>query len=596
MSNSPPGRLSPLWSGLAYGLMVYLSLPPVSLWPLTFAAVGVLLWAGCRTGAGMGMGGGPSARRAALLFGLGTLPVWFAEQAWLLNVTPVGYPLLSIYLAAWSGLTVYVVAVVRTCGRAVPMVIGAPLVYVAVSVLRGEVVLSGYPWFLAGHPLIDSPPLAAPGAVLGVYFVGFLVVALAGSLADAAGWSGVSRRWGGVGAVVVAVVWAGTSMLGRGRSGRAERELRVGIVQTNVPQGAKMEWSADSIANDFGRFMVLTRKLTDNQPAPQLIAWPETMFPGVSLNDGAVQAFESVFRANHPEVGADERSLNMLLVRALRRVQAESGIPMLIGSDEVEGARLERTADGLARFAYDHKYNSVVLLSGGEVSQTRYEKVALTPFGEIIPVAWRWPAVQRAVLSLGAGGMKFDLSVGRNPGPITIPGVAVDGRELSVATPICFEVTRSELCRRLVYGGTGKGWWGGERRADLIVNLSNDGWFGDIVDAPVPSDAGRYQHLLIARWRCVELGVPMVRAVNTGVSAAVDASGRVLPLAAVEAPGSPTRSDGAMIATVTLTDRATIFGSIGNVFAWCVLVAGWALVAWAWIVGRRSRAVGARLR
>lgn len=606
-SNSPPGRFTPLWSGLAYGLLVYLSLPPVSLWPLTFAAVGVLLWAACRAGAAGGVGGGgggggggiggvgggPSPRRAAFLFGLGTLPLWFAEQAWLLNVTQVGYPLLAIYLAAWSALTVYLLAVVRTCGRRVPMVVAAPLVCVAVSVLRGEVVLSGYPWFLAAHPLIDSPRLAAPAAVFGVYFVSFLVIALAGSLADAAGWSGVQRRWGGVGAGVVLIVWIAASIVGREGEGPAntQRELRVGVVQTDVPQGAKMQWSTDSITSDFGRFMVLTRKLTDNQPAPQLILWPETMFPGNSLNAPAVEVFEAVVRANHPEISSDEQSLNMLLVRALLRLQTESRIPMLIGSDEIDGARLERGPDGKAKFAYDHKYNSVVLLDNGKVSAARYDKIALTPFGEVIPVVWRWPSVQQEVLSLGASGMKFDLSVGRHPDPITIPGLTIDGREVAAATPICFEVTRSDLCRRLVYGGPH-----GKRRADLMINLSNDGWFGDITDAPVPSDAGRYQHLLIARWRCVELGVPMVRAVNTGVSGAIDNAGKMLPLAAVEPLKSPTRSDGAMIATVDLTDRTTIFGSIGNSFAWVTLCAGSALAAWAWIVGRRSRAIGRRLR
>lgn len=584
--NPPPGRFAPFWSGLAYGLLVYLSLPPVSLWPVTFAAVGVLLWAACRTGAG-----GPSPRRAALLFGLGSLPLWFAEQAWLLNVTPVGYPLLAIYLAGWTALTVYVVAIVRTSGRPIPMVIAAPLVYVAVSVLRGEVVLSGYPWFLAGHALIDSPQLAAPAAVFGAYFVSFLLVSIVGSLADAAGWSGVQRRWGGVGAATVALVWVVTSMLGRGEPGKFERELRVGIVQTNVPQGAKMEWSADTIASDFGRFMVLTRKLTDNQPAPQLIVWPETMFPGVSLNDQAVETFESVFRANNPDVGPDERSLNMLLVRALRRVQSESRIPMLIGSDERDGTRLERAANGRAEFAYDHKYNSVVLLHDGKVAAARYDKIGLTPFGEIIPVAWRWPSVQQAVLSLGAEGMKFDLGIGQHPDPISIPGLAVGGRNVAAATPICFEVTRSSLCRRLVYGGPE-----GARRADLLINVSNDGWFGDIVNAPVPSDAGRYQHLLVARWRCVELGVPMVRAVNTGVSCAIDAGGRLLPTEAIEAPKSPTRSDGAMIATVPLTNRTTIFGAIGNVFAWVVLAVGGTLATWAWLVGRRTRAIGRQLR
>jgi apolipoprotein N-acyltransferase len=579
----------PMAGGFAHGLLIFLSLPPVSLWPVTFAAVAVLIWAGCHTGPAAGV----SPRRVSLLFGLGTLPWWLAQQVWLLNVTPVGFPLLAIYLAAWSGLTVYLIALLRTCGRPMPMVISAPLAWLACEVLRGEFVLSGYAWFLAGHPLIDAAPLAAPAAMFGAYFVSFLVAALAGSLADAAGWSGVHRRWGGAGAAVVVFVWSLSSVMGRSGGdapGKLVRELRVGVVQTNVPQGQKLSWTAETIASDFRRFMELTRKLLDSQPTPQVIVWPETMFPGVSLNDRTVEAFEAVFRVNKPSLGERDRSLNLMMVQTLRRIQGESKVPMLIGSDELEGARMERLPSGEADLFHDAKYNSVVLLHDGVVSQSRYDKIELTPFGEFIPLAWRWSAVQDWVLELGAGGMKFDLAVGRRAEPIVIPGTGTNqSNPIAAATPICFEVTRSSLCRRLVYAV------GGTRRADLLMNLSNDGWFGDIFIPPVPSDAGRAQHLLASRWRCVELGVPMVRAVNTGISAAIGADGRMLPVEKVEGLTAATRTDGAMIATVPITTRVTIFGRVGNVFAYTFMVLGWLVCGWAWFVGRRTRAISRRM-
>jgi apolipoprotein N-acyltransferase len=265
---------------------------------------------------------------------------------------------------------------------------------------------------------------------------------------------------------------------------------------------------------------------------------------------------------------------------------------MLIGSDERDGARLERRGDGSADLGYDKKYNSVVLIVDGEVAAppARYDKIELTPFGEFIPLAWRWPSIQKAVLDLGAGGMKFDLAVGQRADPIAIPGINLDGHGVVAATPICFEVTRSALCRELVYGGPG-----GKRRADLLVNLSNDGWFGDISTAPVPSDAGRAQHLLAARWRCVELGVPMVRAVNTGISCAVGPSGAMIPGEIVDGLRPATRADGAMVAHVPLSDRSTIFGRIGNVFAFVAMGVGWAAFGWAWVAGRKNRAISRRL-
>jgi apolipoprotein N-acyltransferase len=111
----------------------------------------------------------------------------------------------------------------------------------------------------------------------------------------------------------------------------------------------------------------------------------------------------------------------------------------------------------------------------------------------------------------------------------------------------------------------------------------------------VPADAGRAQHLLAARWRCVELGVPMVRAVNTGISCAVDQSGSLIGPEVVDGLRRNVREDGALVAHVPLTDRATIFGRIGNVFAYAAMGVGWAVFAWAWVVGRKNRAISRRL-
>ena len=129
----------------------------------------------------------------------------------------------------------------------------------------------------------------------------------------------------------------------------------------------------------------------------------------------------------------------------------------------------------------------------------------------------------------------------------------------------------------------------GEHRADLIINGSNDGWFGDVRWSPVSSDAGREQHLLAARWRCIELGVPMVRAVNTGISAAVDSKGRVLSPEVVAGLEHPTGTDGAFVVTVPLGGPDTIFGRIGNVFGWSAMVVGWVLFAAAWTRARAER-------
>ncbi len=574
-------RLAALACGMVFGLCVYAAFPPVGAWPTTMLSVVALIWAAAR--------GFATPARTALHFGLGSLPCWFAEQFWLVRVTPVGYPLLALYHGAFTGLTVYVLASICACRRrehadpadtshcasspisSIPLFIAAPLACIATEFLRGEVFLSGYCWFLIGHPFIDMPLLAAPAAVFGAYFVSFLAAAACGAAADLAGWSG-SRRRGAIGLPLVIAVWAVSAVVGSRTQTANGPSIRIGVVQTNVPQGQKINWTAERIASDFKRFIELTRALAEANPRPDLIVWPETMFPGVSLNERTVEAFEAVFRANNPRHGADDRSLNGAMVGVLRDTQRQIGIPMFIGSKELVGTRMERDGDGQAVLVDDARYNSVVVIHDGRVLDERYDKVELTPFGEFIPVAWRWPWLERQVLSIGAGGMRFDLTAGTGQAPLTIPGLSDRrGRPVRAATPICFEVTRSELCRRLAGNSSG---------AHLLINLSNDGWFGDFTAVPVPSDAGRAQHQLAARWRCIELGLPMVRAVNTGLCSAIDPTGRLLRMTAIVPPAAPTRADGALVAAVSLADGGTtLFSRVGNVFGWTAMSGGWLLFA-----------------
>ena len=204
------------------------------------------------------------------------------------------------------------------------------------------------------------------------------------------------------------------------------------------------------------------------------------------------------------------------------------------------------------------------------------------PFGEVIPLLWRWQTLQSWVVHLGAEGMEFELSPGSRYGGIDIPITRPDlGRtSIRAATPICYEATRSDLCRKLVRGDSGGG------RAELLINFSNDGWFGWW-------DGGRRQHLLCARWRCVELGIPMVRCVNTGVSCQIDQRGQIVDQQLADKSGPPKpndRSEGFLTASVPLAPsaRPTIFELIGLIPAYIVMFTG---IVGAGILWRRSRRV-----
>src|SRR5262249_50080611 len=105
---------------------------------------------------------------------------------------------------------------------------------------------------------------------------------------------------------------------------------RIGIVQTNVAQDNKLGWSDEDRENDWRAFVKLTHDAA-SKFRPDLIVWPETMFPGEALNPDFAQALERIFR----EHGADPAQ-QLKYVRELLQLHDEIGIPLLIGAQTIE--------------------------------------------------------------------------------------------------------------------------------------------------------------------------------------------------------------------------------------------------------------------
>lgn len=161
-------------------------------------------------------------------------------------------------------------------------------------------------------------------------------------------------------------------------------------------------------------------------------------------------------------------------------------------------------------------FNSLVVMGPGGVVQSIYDKRHLVPFGEYMPGA-------RLLGEMGAPGLARNLGIGftpgEEPGPVDLPGIGA-------AVPlICYEGIFSE---EITYG---------DERPRLLLLITNDAWFGEA--------AGPHQHLAQARLRAIEHGLPMVRVANTGISAMIDARGRIsasLPLGvdgAIDVPLPP---------------------------------------------------------
>jgi apolipoprotein N-acyltransferase len=157
-----------------------------------------------------------------------------------------------------------------------------------------------------------------------------------------------------------------------------------------------------------------------------------------------------------------------------------------------------RAPDGPSGARVTRAYNSIYLIDhdGGVLSV--YDKLHLVPFGEYLPLQTWMEKLGFVQLTKVHGGF--------------IPGSrrrAVEVPQAPPALPL--------ICYEAIFPGDIAA---SDDRPGWIINLTNDGWFGN--------STGPYQHLQQARMRAIEEGLPMVRAANTGISAVIDPSGRIV--------------------------------------------------------------------
>jgi apolipoprotein N-acyltransferase len=190
--------------------------------------------------------------------------------------------------------------------------------------------------------------------------------------------------------------------------------------------------------------------------------------------------------------------------------------------------------------------NSVVAFTPGSSQLQRYDKRHLVPFGEFVPYGFHW-FIQMLSIPLG----DFDRGA-PDQGPLTLAG-----------QPIAFDICYEDLFgEEIIAPGA---------RASVLVNVSNVAWFGDSMALP--------QHLAIARMRALETGRPMLRATNTGMTASIDARGRV------EAVMKPFTT-GALEVRAQPMSGLTPFDRFGNAPTWVIALVA---IGWPLLLARRDR-------
>ena len=174
------------------------------------------------------------------------------------------------------------------------------------------------------------------------------------------------------------------------------------------------------------------------------------------------------------------------------------------------------------------------------------------------------------MLAFGAGGMTFELDAGTTTQRPELPARSAEEAPVRIAVPICFEDTMATVVRRML-------WEDGVRQANVLVNLSNDGWFGT-------DEAGRRMYTLCARWRAIENATWVVRVANTGESVVIDPTGAVVDRIA------GVREAGALLADVgIMRGGSTAYARLGETLGG---LAGFALLMGLvveWMSRRRER-------
>jgi apolipoprotein N-acyltransferase len=341
-------------------------------------------------------------------------------------------------------------------------------------------VFTGFPWNPVGYAAMPVPLLMQSVAAIGSPGMNTLSVFVFAMPALLAG-----RRHLRIGAVLAALLilaHVGFGFYRLGMAGERDgRTLAVRIVQPSIDQAMKLDGTA---RDDVFRTLLMLSAAPSQAgaAAPQLILWPETSVPFLfTERPDALTALAQLLGDGQ-----------MLIAGAVR---AE-------GEGRVVGGEGGSGGEQATRY-----YNAVVAINDAGEIVDAVDKMHLVPGGEYLPFAGLFQrlGIDRIV------PMPMSFSPGTERHAIALPG------GLGAAPFICYEIIFPELVSDGVAG------------ADLIINLTNDGWFGDT--------PGPYQHLRQAQIRSVENGRTLIRAANTGISGVVDAKGRIVDALAINVRG-----------------------------------------------------------
>jgi apolipoprotein N-acyltransferase len=444
----------------------------------------------------------PASPLQAFFMGYACGILWYAGTCyWIYSVmhqyggvnTPAGIGILilfCLYLAIYHG--VFGLLVSLLAGGSpfnLRALLLSPVVWVAVELARTRI--TGFPWGLLGTTQVDNIPLARIASVTGVYGLSFEIMLVNAAFAAAYLVQREKRKRLLLATLIAAAVLQAGSFFPAPAIPADHSAL---LVQANVPILEGSDWTKEYF-NDTLRSLSGISLDPQSGPHPDLIVWPESPAP---------------FYATDP-----------LFRDAVSDVARRSNAWLLAGNIGTRNA--STTPDQTTEI-----YNSASLVSPNGEWVSRYDKVHLVPFGEYVPF--------KQIFSFAGGLTKEvgDFSRGASRTPLDAGGT-------KLGTFICYESIFPDDIRQFANNG-----------AQVLVNISNDGWYGD---------SGAYaQHLKQSRMRAVENNRWLLLDTNTGVTAVIDPYGRIVASA-------PRKTRTVLRAPYALSSATTFYTRHGDWFA-----------------------------
>lgn len=540
-SEAIPEKMSVWIYCLFSGLLTVLAFPPVGLWPLAFIApCGWIL---------LIQNAGPDKK----------IPYWKIWCFGILQWSAVFHFLRLPHFAGWFGIpamgayfSIYLLLFVIFCRSIhhrfrIPLIVLCPTVWCGLEVLRATF-LTGFPIAMWGHTLYRQTLLIQIADIAGEITVSFFLISVAAVIAKIAdeAWKIIRKQSVshhsliqscGLMVLILGMVmgygfWSdqtySTFDLPKTSESKVlllqgTRDVRFGLTQEQYEQEEKFHFA------EHQDLIVSARKKHEDL---DLVVWPESMFPYPDyLPEPETEIHKNLIEngIDSQYIGKMQGDFRLLALNASGfGSEFQNPVAQLVGCRSINPGSLAT-------------YNSAVLINGQNQIEERYYKTHLVPFGEYLPLGEWIPALY------SLAPMESSLAVGPGAKPMRI-------KERKILPVICFESMMGNFIREYFLSSNNESV---DDDVDAMITLTNDGWYY--------GSSALDLHLAANVFRAVENRTPHLVAANTGLSAEISPTGRILQ-------SVPRRVAGSILCSISKRDSSwrPIWWSVGNL-PWFVM-------------------------